>query len=192
MANIQEIRVAMSGLDGGPGVAVFYAPDLDSTAVAALVTFFNAIKNLLPNGTSWQVPGSGDLIDETNGELKGTWTQSGASTLSSTATVAAYASGVGACIQWQTAGIVHKRRVKGKTFIVPLLAAGYDNNGTILGTTVTTLQNAANTLVSTSNLQIWSRPFKGTPTNPQRSGAAYEVTAGLVLDRVARLRSRQY
>jgi hypothetical protein len=171
---------------------VFYAPDLDSTAVAALSTFFGAIKNLLPNGTSWQVPGSGDLIDETNGELKGTWTQSGAATQASTATVAAYASGVGACIQWQTSGIVHKRRVKGKTFIVPLLAAGYDNNGTILGTTVTALQNAANTLVSTSNLQIWSRPFKGTPTNPQRNGAGYEVTAGLVLDRVARLRSRQY
>lgn len=192
VANLQEIRVTITGLDGGPGVAVFYAPDLDTTAVAALVTFFSSVKNLHPGGVSWTVPGTGDLINEANGDLVGTWTQAGSGTQTSTSAVAAYAAGVGACIQWQTSGIVHKRRVRGKTFLVPLLAANYENNGTILAAAVTTMQNAANALVAASNLQIWSRPFDGTPTNPARSGAGYEVTAGVVLDRVARLRSRQY
>lgn len=191
VANIQEIRVEISGLDGGPGVAIFYAGAVDTTAVAALVTFYSSVKNLHPNGVSFVVPGSGDLINEANGEIVGAWTQSGSGTQTSTAAVAAYAAGVGARVRWDTAGIVHKRRVRGSTFLVPLLAANYENNGTILAAAMTTINNAAAALVSTADLLIWSRPFAGAPNNPARSGVAFGVAAGVGVDKVATLRSRR-
>lgn len=194
MANIQRIPVALTIPGGGAGVSVFYAADTDTTAVAALSTFWGAVANLHPATFAWFVPGSGDKIDETNGHIAGSWSQSGSSSGNSAAGLGSYAAGVGMRIRWQTDGIVHNRRVRGSTFLCPLNAASYQDNGTIITATLTTVTAAAVALVAASNLLIWSPPVtaeEATPTVPERSGSSHVVTGTLPLDRVAVLRSRR-
>lgn len=194
MANLQRIRVAISGLVGGPGVATFYAQEADTTAVAALSTFYSSVKSLHAQNTSFQIPGTGDVINEANGHIVGVWTQSGGSTQTSASGANPYGAGVGMRIRWFTAGIVHNRRVTGTTFLVPLNGASLDTDGTILDSTVTTVSTAAGTLVSGSALRIWSPPVtaeQATPTVPQRDGSSYEVQGHQVPQMVSWLRSRK-
>lgn len=194
MANIQRIRVAISGLVGGPGVATFYAPEADTTAVAALSTFYAAVKNLHAQNTSFQIPGSGDTIDESNGHIVGLWTQSGGSVQTSASGANPYGAGVGARVRWLTGGIVHFRRVTGTTFLVPLNGASLDTDGTVLDSTVTTLSTAAGNLVTGAALRIWSPPVtaaEATPTVPERSGTSFEVQGHTVPQMITWLRSRK-
>lgn len=194
MANIQRIRVILNGAGGLPGVATFYAAAADTTAVAALSTYFSTLKNLFPPGVTLDIQGTGDLIDETNGTIVGVWTQSGGSTQTSTATASVYAAGVGARARWVTGGIVHGRRVVGTTFICPMLAVNFENNGTLSSALLTTLSNAASTLITASDLLIWSRPYVFDPAHPAipaRSGSSHQVVAAVHPDVVTSLRTRR-
>jgi hypothetical protein len=194
VATLQRIRVLISGLVGGPGVATFYAPDGDTTAVAALSAFYLGIKDLHAQNTSFQVNGAGDTIDELTGHINGVWTQSGGSTQTSASGSVSYAAGVGLRVRWLTGGIVHNRRVNGATFLVPMNSASYATDGTIIPATVTTIATQVSLLVANASLRIWSPPHTNSgPTDPipTRLGSSYEVIAGLVVDRVSSLRSRR-
>jgi hypothetical protein len=56
--------------------------------------------------------------------------------------------GVGACITWRSS--LATRSGRGRTFIVPLYTNAYESNGTLSAGALTTLQGAANSLVSSS------------------------------------------
>jgi hypothetical protein len=194
VANIQRIPVSLTIPGGGAGLAQFYAADTDTTAVAALGTFWAAVKNLFPAGFSYSVPGTGDKIDELTGHVTDIWTQSGSSSGSSASGVGPYAAGTGMRVRWHTGGIVHFRRVVGSTFLAPFNAASYDNDGTIIPATVSSVQTAASALVSGANCLIWSPPVtaaQATDKIPQRDGSSHLVLAGIAVDHVASLRSRR-
>lgn len=194
MANLQRIRVNITGISGMPGVATYFAAEADTTAVAALSTFYSNVKNYHPVGCNFEIPGTGDLVNEADGSLQGIWTQSGGSNQQSSVATTPYAAGVGARIRWATAGIVHGRRVTGTTFLVPLLNTHYQSTGTILAASLTALSGFASTLVSTSALRIWSRPYEFDPDHPDipaRAGSSYEVLASYMPTLVTSLRSRR-
>lgn len=103
-----------------------------------------------------------------------------------------------ALVQWVTSGIVHNRRVKGRTFIPGALEAENSPTGTPLPAVNTPLQTAINTYLSTMSgrARIWSRPFVQTDPeqeskNPSRPGSAHAINAGNIAPYWAVLRSRR-
>jgi len=98
-----------------------------------------------------------------------------------------------ALIRWQSNGIVHNRRVKGRTNIPGGLEASSGPDGNLLPGAITSLQSAVNAFLTTMSgrLRIWAQPFEGTPDNPPRPGSAHAVTAGTIAPYWAVLRSRR-
>jgi len=98
-----------------------------------------------------------------------------------------YSAPSGAVITWLT-GLVHQgRRVRGRTFLVPIANQQLDTNGTLGSAFLTNLRTAAAAYIATAvNPCIWARPDPGT-TN----GAAFTVAAASVADKVAVLTSRR-
>lgn len=186
MANIRRIEVVWSGLTGLPGVSVFYTLDSGAGASALLRTYFNAIADQFPIGLSISFPSSGELINEVDGEVTGTWTDVPVTSVTGSGGLN-YAAGVGTYTRWLTNGIVDGRRVQGRTFLCPLASTGYDSSGTLATATVTDLQTAAQVLVdAVPDLLIWSR---GSETDP--TGQAFPVLATAQPDKVSWLRSRR-
>jgi hypothetical protein len=101
-----------------------------------------------------------------------------------------------ALIQWTTNGIVHNRRVKGRTFIPGVREADNSATGTPVVGPGTPIQTAIDTLLSamSGRMRIWSRPFPGDPakpSNPERLGSAWPIMSGKVAPYWATLRSRR-
>lgn len=185
MPTLRRIVVAWTGLTGLPGVSVFYAPSA-TDAGANIKTFLTANVASFPVPLTWSVPTSGDTIDDTTGTINGGWTGGTGGTVTATANVA-YAAGVGAYVNWGTTGIINGRRLKGRTFMAPLITSGYDTSGTIASGTLTAMQTAATTLAASLNLVIWHRP-----TTPGGSdGESQAVSSALVPDQVTSLRTRR-
>lgn len=185
MANLKKIVIGWSGQTGLPGVSVMYTATADDVTTN-LATFFTAIRTAFPPGTTWAIPGNGDLIDETTGQLVGDWTGGTAATVTSTRAAVGYAAGIGLYIRWGTSAIVGHRRLKGRTFFTGVGVDVYDTDGTLTAPYITQFQNAANTLVASNKLRVWHRPPKG-----GSSGAAYLVSSATIPDRVTDLKSRK-
>lgn len=185
MATLNRYQIPWTGITALPGLSVFYSTG-GSDATANLVTFFNAIKAIFPTGCSWSVLNSGDTIDDATGTITGTWTGVGGAVVSST-TAGSYPAGTGAYVNWQTGAIVNGRRLKGRTFLCPLLTSVFDTNGTITTPNLTLIGGAATTLATVGVMRVWHRP-----TAPGAGdGSSALITAGTVPDQVTSLRSRR-
>lgn len=185
MVAMRRLRVAWDGLPGMPGVTTFYYGPA-SPNVSDCVTFFTAIKALFPPGLTWSIPSSGDEIESTTGALTGAWAGTGGGQVTSSGALGAYAAGVGALARWDTLTIHNGRRVQGRTFLAPLLGSQYENNGTLAGTTVTTLSAAISAFAASGVAKgIWSKGrFPG-------DGVYASINSGALTDRVTSLRSRR-
>ena len=172
----------------GKSVSVMHWSGSDPSAppVASVLAAFNAAKAVFPVGLVITVPGAGDTIDDTTGELTGTWTSSGGGNVSGTTAFGA-AAGVGACIGWSTGGIVNGRRLKGRTFIVPIHAQNYDTDGTLVASSLLAIQTLANSIQAAGPLAVWHRPT----TTGGSDGNSYGVISNRVRDKVAYLSSRR-
>ena len=98
----------------------------------------------------------------------------------------ACAAPAGLRIEWRTSAIVNGRRLRGRTFIVPLPTSVYESNGTILAATLATFATAANAyrdagVFSQSQPSIYSRTH----------GVQADITSVIVPDEVSILRSRR-
>jgi hypothetical protein len=191
MADIERIEVTWTGNVTGDGISVFYAQSGTTTAPAALKAFFTTLAGWMPTGMAWDIPSTGDVIDDATGTLTGVWAHAGGGSVSSSGGTQNRAQGVGMRVKWYTGGIVHGRRVQGSTFIVPLMTSAYESDGTITSAVTGNASTAANTLISATDTVIWSRPFAGSPTNPARAGSSHTVIAATIPDKVSWLRSRR-
>lgn len=158
--------------------------------VAAVQSAFSGVAGLIPIGTHLTIPTTGDSIDDTTGALTGVWSGTGGGDVAG-AGPANFAAGVGACVGWSTGGIVTgtrgPRKLRGRTFIVPLHNSCYDVDGTFTGAALTQLRNFANALQAAGPLAIWHRPTSLAAAN----GNSYGVIANKVNDKVAYLSSRR-
>lgn len=188
-----RVVVAWSG-NGviGNAVNVLHFDGSNQTAppVAAIKTAYNNVAARLAPGVTITVPSSGDIIEDTDGSLQGTWSGTGGSVTGGSAGTAS-AAGVGACVSWYTGGIVQgkrgPRRLRGRTFLVPLSNASYESNGTLESTTLSSLKAFADGLMGAGGLAVWHRPNK-TLVLP---GNSYAVLSNNVRDKVAILTSRR-
>lgn len=97
-------------------------------------------------------------------------------------------------VRWNTAGIVNSRRVRGRTFIVPVVNHVYAADGTLDTPDITTLQTAADAFIAASGStpQVWSRPFPGSANDPTpRVGTAHNITTAVVPDKAVVLTTRR-
>ena len=187
MATLIRYPVSWSGgALVGPGVSHFYFADGHTGFTADVVTLFSAMVVRFPAGVTWSFPNTGDLINDVTGDLVGTWTD-GVSDTESGSGSSGYAKGVGALIEWNTAGITNNRRITGRTFLAPLDGTAFQSDGTVNNTVVTEFQTAANAFLTAcdGNLRIWTRPRSGTV------GKSTPVTSATVPDRFTWLRSRR-
>lgn len=185
MADLRRIPVAWSGATGLPGVSVFYGP-FGVDAGADLVTFFNAIKAFFTSGLTWQIPVAGDGITDSTGLITGSWTAGTGGTVVATG-AGTYAAGCGAYVNWGTSTIIGGRRLKGRTFLAPLVSSCYDSGGTITNANLTTMQTAASALAASTHLVIWHRPTSPGGVN----GSSGTVTSGVLPDQVTSLKTRR-
>lgn len=187
MAIINRLRVSWNGQTALPGLSTFYFHPVDTSAVADVAAFFDGIRGLFASGLTWTIPGTGDQIESTNGQLTGTWALPGGAQVNSNNISPNFAAGVGARVQWNTDIVAAGRRVRGSTFLTNLAVGNFDNQGTIDSGAVGTLSAAANALALVGSLVVWSRPRASLP-----NGTLAEIVSATVPDRVTALRTRRY
>jgi len=193
MTHLNRLVVGWAGAQiTGTAVSVlhFSASDNSAPPVAAVKSAFSAASGMFPTGVTLTFPGSGDVIDDTTGDLTGVWSTSGGGTVTGSGPANA-AAGVGACISWTTGGIVTglhgPRKLRGRTFLVPLASGLYGPDGKIISSQLAVLATLANALQASGPLAIWHRPTSATATD----GNSYGVISNKVSAKVAYLSSRR-
>ena len=183
---INRVNVAWQGWPGAPGVSTFYVQDMGPTAVDGISSFFGALIGILPSGLTITVPSTGDVIEDTTGQIVSSWSATPATPVRTGTGPGVYSGVSGAVIHWLTSGVVRGRRVRGRTFIVPIVGSAYDAQGSLSTAALTTLQGAANGLdAAVAGLTVWSRP------TGFASGSNHVVTGTRVPDLAVTLRTRR-
>jgi len=187
MASIVRLRATWSGTPvTGGGVSVFHFGAGSTSGPATVRGYFETLKGLLPGGVTIVVPNTGDTIDEATGVINGTWVASGGGTTTSTGGTVAYAAGVGGRSVWITGGITRGRRVRGSTFVVPLIAGAYENDGSLSTTAVSGFTTANTYMGADATFGVYTRPTSG-----GSDGAFHVCLAEITPDKVTWLRSRR-
>lgn len=202
MSDVAVIQVEWSGLPGGTGLSSFAfdaGPSIDfDAAAAAVMSMFSEISLWFPNELRFNVLPEVSVYEHTTGQLV-----AAGQVLNPPAQVVggstnAYAAGVGASIQWITNGIANGHWVRGRTFLVPIhLASFNDTNGYLLPNDVTAFTNAAQNLIDYNGTQgdshfvIWGRPKAATEDSPARPATKAVVASARVSSKPAVLRGRR-
>jgi hypothetical protein len=184
---IHRLRVTWNNFPGAPGYSNFYTRDADIQSLATAVrAMFEANKGLFPSGMTWTYPSVMDAIDELTGTITGSDPITPPAGNASTGS-GVYAGSAGAVVNWLTDTFVNGRRVRGRTFLVPLAGAQFDTNGSLATSAVSTLQTSAAGLVTAQSgkMCVWHRP------TTFAAGSAPFVTGSNVPDLAAVLRSRR-
>lgn len=164
----------------------FDATEQPVPPVAAIRAAYATLAAAIPTNVNIQVPGSGETIDDATGELVGVWATAAPAVVSGTGGTIAPA-GVGMCVTWLTGGIVNGRRLRGRTFIVPIPGPAFDADGTIGPGALGALSAFATGMVGAGGLGVWHRPTTSGGTDGTSSG----VLGFRIRDKVAYLSSRR-
>lgn len=188
MTDLNRVRVAWQGWPGSPGVSTFYIGGTVTQAqIDGIRAYFNSMAGSLPAGLTINVPASGDVIDDVSGLITSAWSVATTPTTVTGTGAGNYAGNAGAVQHWLTGSVINRRRVRGRTFLVPLVATAYDTAGSLSTTTISTM-NAAGTALLTAlgtGFRVWHRPNNGI------SGGSAVVTGFRVPDLAVSLRSRR-
>lgn len=205
MPDVSRVTAVWTGFPGAPGVSKFSFLPLTTDAArnaagAAVRSFFFGIQTLLPNGVNIAVQPTVDDVDVITGKLTNTGSMSSVPTaVVSTTTAAPYAAGSGCVITWLGSGVFAGRRIKGRTFIVPIVG-GFESNGSLVNTTVSLVQSTGDALIAATgaDLAIWSRTWSAKPYPTPKdwfptplSGNLTAATGCVVADSASQLRSRR-
>lgn len=199
MAHMAKVTIEWSGFPGGPGYSNLYFRDFigDGTLDQAIVdgalaktdTWLAAIRAGLPSSVMTRVDNTVEAIEDTTGALQGFWTGTTAAAAGGSGGTA-YSAASGAVVTWYTSTVRNSRRVRGRTFIVPLGTLQYETDGTIIPTRLASYNAACEALIdqgTVADLGIWSRP-----TTPGGTDGDWSVvTAFRIPDMAAILTSRR-
>ena len=198
MTEICKVKVNWTGFAGAPGYSNFYFNDFtDGTMTQTIAngaankvdTWLGSVVALLPLAVTIAVDSAVEVIESTNGELQGFFNVAGLPVRTGN-NVEPYSAASGACVNWYTGGVRNGRRVRGRTFIVPIGGESLATNGTIDDSKLTLLRTASTNLISdvgSGDHGVWSRPSGPSATD----GEWFSTTAVTVNDKVAVLTSRR-
>jgi len=160
---------------------------LAADAMRAFLSSAYSAGGKLPNGCLITFPTVVDTIEATNGQLTSNTPITAPVQITGSDT-GPYAAVAGACVTWRTGDFVGGKRVRGRTFLVPMGALGFQNNGTLDDPTVSGISTAASTLVAaTPEFVIWRRPSSSAAAD----GSTHLVAAATISDKAAYLTSRR-
>lgn len=194
MVNIVKVQAVWTGFQGAPGYSNWYGEAGSDAAASAgalstrMRAFFEAIKAFIPSGVDVKVQRTYQVIEASNGVLQseGLLASDPAVVLGTGAGV--YSAAAGAALNWET-GVFNAngRRIRGRTFLVPLSQSSMENDGTLSAGLITGVVAAATAaLGGTGSLGVWTRPADG------GSGGGFTVaTSAFLRDKSAILRSRR-
>jgi len=198
---LQRYRVAWSNWPGTPGVSTHYLSSSvnDYTAIR---TFYQAIKDYMPNGLTFTFPSLVDYINEVDGKLVSSTAVTPGAPVTSVAALGSYSGVSGMLIRWNTSAVVNGNKVIGRTYLVPMAQTKYQNDGTPDDTQRTIATTAANALIAAyaDGIKVWSRPFAGRaatagpppkPAIAARAGAFFTALSASIPDVAVVLRSRR-
>lgn len=150
MTIIGEAQILWQGV-GGPGVSTFHVtsplnPSEAQGVTNALQAFADDLSGLLPN--DYVVTGGSEvkLIDDVDGQLTGTYPINGWQSSGQAAGV--FSRAAGARIDWLTQAIVAGRRLRGRTYWVPITSGAFTQDGILTGGTVNDIQDAGEALIN--------------------------------------------
>jgi len=184
---IEQCVVRWDGFPGAPGYSVFYALP-GAGFVAGIKNFFDSLKTAIPNNVNITVPNGGNSYNQSNGDLTGVWTGTGGGVVDCTGT-SVYAAPVGASVRWETGTFIAGKRVRGRTYLVPMHSAIFDMDGSLLPAFMAILYTSCTALITAGggNFVVWHRPTAPGATD----GVAATVTDAFIGDRAAVLTSRR-
>ncbi len=191
---IYRVKIRWSGFSGAPGYTVLHfdastAPTQEGAQAAHdnARAFAVAFASATPSVVRLTVEAAVEVVDPTSGDLINVYTVTTGAQISGSGT-GGFSSATGACITWETGEVKNGRRVRGRTFIVPMSSVYYETDGTITAGGLTDLQEAAANLAGGGfNFGIWSRPSGPGATD----GSFHTVSSGRVTDKTAILRNRR-
>jgi hypothetical protein len=199
MTEMAKVTINWTGFLGAPGYTNLYFKDFDSTdfivqaiadgAVSKTDNWIGGIQSRIPSSVTLQTSPTVEIIEAETGELKGFLTTTPAAARVGTGT-GVYSAASGAVVNWYTGGVVRGRRVRGRTFLVPISGNALSGDGTLDNTNAAALRTNTAPLISTTgagDLGVWSRPTAPGATD----GSWHLVTSFTIPDKVAVLRSRR-
>jgi hypothetical protein len=194
MVNIWRVTATWSGGKIGTGFTnMFFTGGISTPQLCAdtVRTFFNTAYSTaggaLPTGISIAFPSGVDELDPANGELVTTLPVTQPASISGSDS-GVYAAIAGACITWMTQGVITGKRVRGRTFLVPVGANYLQNDGSLSTLAVSNINTAANALIAAApEFCIWRRPTSKLAGN----GVSHAVLASRLQDKTAFLSSRR-
>ena len=207
MATLLRTMSVWDGRPGLPGYTAFHWGSGGGTlqeaadgAHARAAAFFAQVVNTLPSGVTIRTLGEVELINVEDGTLDSVWTATAGTSTAVGSAAGASPAPAGACISWSTGGIAYNRRVRGRTFLVPLAAEKYEADGTLSTLGISQISSACAVILDAGTggpLSVWARPADavlnpdGTVKRAARTGSLHSVTGYRVADKVAVLRSRR-
>jgi hypothetical protein len=185
-----QLTALWSGFTGAPGYTRMcfdgaFTSSQAGARLANMATFFNAIKAYLPASVAISFSTTAQIFNTPDGELIDEVVASPQPTAVAGSSTSAYSGATGMVVNWITGQFNGGRRVRGRTFLVPATDCFY-TDGTLQSNAITTVQNAANALVSGTPSMVVRSKITGSTSiiTPVVQGAT-------VPDRAAVLRSRR-
>lgn len=203
---VAQVKTHWNGTSGGPGInhLAFQSQTDPHTwdasaaqqAVDAVRAFWNSLSGQLSNKISLTVDPAVDVFNIADAGLVGTYSAATAPAIVTGTDNGNFSMANGVKISLKTASIINRRRVHGAIFVVPTANYCFDSSGTVTPGAMTTMMNAANTLLNTSRtnnmgLCVWSKPKKATAKYPARDGQASDVQGFSINSHGATLRGRR-
>lgn len=199
--HMAQVRVALTGFTGAPGVATFYTDASTTPGTPDLVhiaAFFAALTGIFPTGVVASFPSAGDILDPTNGQLVDAWSVPTPPAAVTMAGAGAMCSSQGAQVKWTTNDIADGRAIAGRTFIVPSAAGIFGTDGQLATAIQTQLYTSgAQIVAATPQCVVWHRPKKGKapeaggPAPIERTGAWSPIVGRQVPRKAVVLTSRR-
>lgn len=191
---VNVIRTTWNGGIGGEGLTQLAVggsgAQLDE-ALEAVHGFWTSIAGWIPNEYSLRVETLVEHYDEASGDLTGDYQSPITLAPVNGINAGEYHAAAGGRIDWRTSSIRFGRRVRGRTFLVPIGANNFSTGGSMATSWITGAQGYANSLLSNLEsagcpLQVWSRPSEKHPV-----GAISKVVAASVPQKAAILSGRR-
>lgn len=190
MTSLIRHTAVWEGTVGLPGYTNLYHSVTDGVAASAasghaqVREFFSQIVGAIPGEVTVTVDPVYAVLEDVTGELISEGTVASPSQVVQGTNGAGFSSQVGVLVEWVTGVYVGGRKLRGRTYLVPL-AGQFDADGTLSSGGLALVTDATEFIWSSAvDFRVWHRPVAGA------GGSSEAIIGSVVRDQACVLRSR--